>query len=252
MPIEQRDMDMLFGFIMSERFHYDDDDQNKFAIHFWPALRYYGFLLIILDKYEKASKKMVEVLEKEWKLMPKGDGRPVRMTMKQARLMEKSSGLMTLVHLEIESFYLFAKIFLDNVARFLYVYFGQMHLKGAGLQSHDNLAQYHERYFKAKGIVIPENLSESIILLKERICNYRDKEISHEHSLRAIKATSWSPSSGAIIAGGTINSQQGDKRASTEELLKLMDSINIYIWQVITLIETNREKSKLKLRDGNN
>ncbi|MFC1965388.1 hypothetical protein ACFLWI_00335 [Chloroflexota bacterium] len=248
-------MDMLSEFIMSERFHYDDDDQNKFAIFCWPALRYYGFLLIILDKYEKASKKMVEVLEKERKLMPKGDGRPVRVTMKQARLMEKSSGLMRLVHLEIESFYLFAKIFLDNVdnvARFLYVYFGQIHLKGAGLQSHDNLAQYHEKYFKAKGIVIPENLSESIILLKERICDYRDKEISHEHSLRAIKATSWSLSSGAIIAGGTINPRQGDKRASTEELPTLMDSINIYIRQVITLIETNREKSKLKLRDRNN
>ncbi len=248
MPIEQKEMDMLVGFIMSERFHYTDDDQNKFAFAFGPAVRYYGFLLIVLDRYQKTSKKMVSILEKERKLMPKGGG-PVRVTMKQARLMEESSRLMELVHLEIESFYLFAKIFLDNVARFLYVYFGQVkQLKGAGLQSHDNLAKYHKRYCEMKSLDVTKGLSESIMLLKERICEYRDKQIVHELSLRTLKATAWSASGDARIAGGTINPREGERGATSEELRQLMDAINIYIRQVFTMIVTNREKSRLKLR----
>jgi len=249
MPTKRDEMDMLFGFIMSERFHYTDDDQNKFAIAFGPAVRYYGFLLIVLDRYQKASKKTVSILEKEKKLMPAQTNEPVRMTVEQVRLMEESSRLMKLVHLEIESFYLFAKIFLDDVARFLYVHFGQVNqLKGAGLQSHDNLAKYHKRYCEMKSLDVAKGLSESIMLLKERICDYRDKQIAHELSLRTLKATAWSASGDTRIAGGTLNPREGDRGATSEDLRQLMDAINTYIRQVFTLIETNREKSRLKLR----
>lgn len=70
MPIEQKEMDMLVGFIMSERFHYADDDNNRFAFALGQALRYYGFLLIILDRYQIANKKMISTSEEHMKLMP--------------------------------------------------------------------------------------------------------------------------------------------------------------------------------------
>ena len=249
MPINQKEIDMLFGFIMSERFHYTDDDQNKFAIAFGPAVRYYGFMLIVLDRYQKVSKKMVSIFKNERKMMPAQTNTPVRMTVEQFRLMEESSRLTTLVHLEIESFYLFAKIFLDDVARFLYVHFGQVkQLKGAGLQSHDNLAKYHKRYCEMKSLDVAKGLSESIMFLKKRICDYRDKQIAHELSLRTLKGTAWSASGDARIAGGTINPRKGERGATSEDLRQLMDAINLYIRQVFTMIETNREKSRLKLR----
>ncbi len=247
MPIEQKEMDMLVGFIMSERFHYTDDDQNKFAIAFGPAVRYYGFLLIVLDRYQKTSKKMVSILEKERKLMPAPAGKPVRVTVEQFRLMEESSRLMTLVHLEIESFYLFAKIFLDNVARFLYVYFGPA--QGVSLKSHSNLAVHRKRYCEVKSLAVPQGLSESIMLLKERICDYRDDVIAHEMSLRTIRGTAWGTSRDAIIAGGTLYPREGDSRATSEALPQLMDAINIYIRQVITLIQSNRDRTRLKLNE---
>lgn len=245
MALEQKEIDMLAGFVMSERFQYANDDNNRFAFALGQAVRYYDFLLIVLDRYRKASKKMVSILEKSMKLMSH-TGQPVPMTEEQLHLMEESSRLTTLVHLEIESFYLFAKVFLDNVARFLYVYFGQA--QSVRLKSHNNLAVYHERYCEVKSLTVPQGFFESIMLLKERICDYRDDEIAHEMSLRAIKATSWGASGGVRIAGGTLYPREGERRATSEELHQLMDAINIYIRQVFTMIETNREKSRLKLR----
>jgi len=162
------------------------------------------------------------------------------------RLMEESSLLMTLVHLEIESFYLFAKIFLDNVTRFLYVYFGQV--EGVSLKSHHNLAVHHKRYCEVKSLVVPQGLSESIMLLKERICDYRDEEITHEMSLRTIKGTAWGASRDARIVGGTLYPREGDRRATSEELPQLMDAINLYIRQVIMLVQSNKDKSRLRLK----
>ena len=228
-------MNILFEFIMTERFRYADI--NVFAVDLGQALRYYSFLLIILGRYEEANEKR----------LPTQTNQPVRMTPEQGRLMEESTRLTTLVHLEIESFYLFAKVFLDNVARFLHVYFGQA--RKVRLKSHHDWAGCHEEYCEVKGLVTPEGLSESVILLKECICDYRDKEISHEMSLRRIKATVWGSSGDARIASGIVRPRKGDTTATSAELPQLMEAINAYVRQVITLVESNRSKSRLRLKE---
>ena len=240
-------MDILSEFIHTERFQYANKDNNKFAFALGQASRYYGFLLIILERCEKASRNMISISEKSMKLMSTQTSEPVPVTVEQMRLMEESSWLMTLVHLEIESFYLFAKIFLDNVARFLYVYFGSA--QGVSLKSHGNLAVHHKRYCEVKSLAVPQGFSESVMLLKERICDYRDDVIAHEMSLRTIKGTAWGASKDAIITGGTLYPREGDSRATSEALPQLMDAINIYIRQVITLIQSNRDKTRLKLKE---
>ena len=237
-------MSILSEFIWKERFQYADI--NVLTFDLGQALRYYDFLLIILGRYEEANKKRLSIHGKERKLMPTESG-VRRVTPEEGRLMQESSRLTTLVHLEIESFYLFAKVLLDNITRFLYVYFEQE--RGFGLKSHNDLAKHHEKYFKVKGLVISEGLSESVILLKERICDYRDKEISHELSLRRIKATAWGPSGDARIVGGIVRPRKGDTAATSAELPQLMEAINVYIRQVITLIESNRNKSRLRLKE---
>ena len=236
---------MLSGFINTERSQYVNKDNNKFAFALGQASRYYGFLLIILDRCEKVSRNMISIHEKSMKLMSTKTSEPVPVTVEQMRLMEESSRLMTLVHLEIESFYLFAKIFLDYVARFLHVYFGQA--RGVRLKSHHDLAVYHKKYCEVNSLAVPQGLTESIMLLKERICDYRDDVIAHEMNLRTIRGTAWGTPRDTIIAGATLYPREGDSRATSEALPQLMDAINIYIRQVITLIESNREKSRLRL-----
>jgi hypothetical protein len=56
-----------------------------------------------------------------------------------AALMSQSQGLTSDLHLEIESYYVFAKIILDDVARAIEYYFGPH--RGLALDSHDGLAK---------------------------------------------------------------------------------------------------------------
>ena len=238
-------MNIIFEFIERERYKYADI--NVFANNWEPALRYYDFLLIILDRYKEINDKYVDLREERNKKSRTKLGTVTRMTPEDGLLLVKSGQLTTLLHLEIESFYLFAKILLDNIVRFLYTYFGEE--ENIKLKSHDNLAKYHEKYFRSKGLSIPEGISENILMLKTDICDYRDKEISHELSLRRTKATSWSRSGGAKISSGIINPKPGEKTYATKELPILMDNINTYIQQIIKLIESNRAKSRLKFKD---
>ena len=99
-------------------------DGNTFARSLAEASRYYDFLLIIVDRYRNTSKKMVSINKKERKLSTAQTGVIVPVTVEQMRLMEEWSRFNTLVQLEIESFYQFAKIFLDKIALFIQRYFG--------------------------------------------------------------------------------------------------------------------------------
>ena len=209
--------------------------------------------MFIINRYEEANKGWAAVHEEERMLMPAKAGIS-RVTPEQGRLMVKSNELTTQLHLEIESFYMFAKVFLDNVARFLWVYFGQE--RRVGLESHDALAKEHKKYFEAKDLVVPEGLSESIALLKKNICDYRDKKISHELSLRTQKATAWSGSGEARIVVGETRKDDNtvvwrfafNSDSTSVELPQLMDKINAYIGQVKTLIESNRVKARFQLK----
>jgi len=130
-------MNILFDFVMAERFKYAD--VNVFAHKLGQALRYYDFLLIILDRYEEANGKMASLREETRKLLPTQTGIR-RVTPEEVSLLGESSRLTTLLHLEIESFYLFAKVLLDNIARFLHVYFGEE--QGIKGKSHNDLASH--------------------------------------------------------------------------------------------------------------
>jgi hypothetical protein len=237
-------MSILSEFIWKERFQYAD--VNKLAANLGQASDYCQYLLIILDRYGKESRDYISISEKIAGSM-RSSGEPTRLSVEQAKLLEESSQLKTLVHLEIESFYLFAKIFLDMIARFLYMYFGQA--DKIKLKSHNDLADIYYEYFKVKQLTVPKKLPESIKSLKEIVCEYRDKEISHELSLRKIKSTAWGASKAPIITNGIFYPRPGDTFAKTEELPKLMEDVNKYVQLIIELVESNRIKSRFKLKE---
>lgn len=234
---------MLERLVNKERFYYDNFG-NHFASLFGQPLRYYGFLLIIRKRYTRISKRLISIYEKERSQIPK-TGKPVQVTPEQWRLFAQSRRLSTQAHLEIESFYLFAKVFLDTLARCLWRYFGEA--RNASFKSHRSLAKHHEEYFKLKSLTIPQGLPEKIMYLKEHICVYRDKAIAHEMTLRRITATAWSSYNGIRIADGIRDPKDGDKIGTSIELTTLFDEINKYLKLVFELIQSNRDKTKLKV-----
>jgi hypothetical protein len=242
-------MSILSEFINNERDKYITKDNNLFAISLGQALRYYDFLIIIADKYNKDGKKMISAFNKMMKLIRAQPSGPNLMTDEQIRLMEEENRLTTLVHLDIESFYMCAKVFLDKIALFIQNYFGTA--RGISLVSHHRLANGQERFRLAKDLAYPQGFSKSIIFLKEHICDYRDKQISHLYNQRIIRGTSLGDAQRTTILNTYLYPTEIDNKVqaqSSHELPELMRAIDIYIQHLITLIESNRAKTRFELK----
>lgn len=240
-------MNILSDFVQYEREHYVDNDNNLFAFSLSQALRYYEFILIIANRHKEVSQKMVlnsTQLMESISAQSTGD-----MTDEQIRLYTEGLQLTTLVHLEIESFYLFTKTFLDKVALFLQNYFGQA--RGVSLISHDKLTKSYEQYRIAKGLIYPSGFSESLQFLKEYVSDYRDKQISHLQNPRTVKGTIFNISGQTRIVTIPFFSNPNGIGAQIEsrELPELLTAIDIYIQLVIAVIKLNRTKTRFRLKE---
>jgi len=109
-------MNALSEFVITERDAYVGKDSNLFAFSLGQAIRYYDFILIIVRRYEDISREIISHSTKMKALLSTASSGTA--TIEQMQLLEEMSRLSTLAHLEIESFYVFAKIFLDKLAFF--------------------------------------------------------------------------------------------------------------------------------------
>lgn len=154
----------LSEFISIEREYYETEDNNRFAISLGQAQRYFEFILIIVEKHRVVSQEMLSNVKQLQAAAASGSG---VVTDEHRDFLAEQGRLSTLVHLEIESFYVFAKIFLDKLAFFIQDYFGEV--RGCSLISHDNLTKKHELFRSAKGLVYPKGFDENLITLKEQL-----------------------------------------------------------------------------------
>jgi hypothetical protein len=81
----------------------------------------------------------------------------------------------TLIHLEIENFYPFAKILLDKIAHSLEFYFGPGRKKS--LDFYNGLVKNFPSYAVAKRLRLPADFMTIAAGLKKDISDYRDYEI---------------------------------------------------------------------------
>jgi hypothetical protein len=91
------------------------------------------------------------------------------------------------VYLRIETFYEFAKILLNRLARLIPYYFG--HADGVPLSKHRQLPRALPAFAGQKGLTLPQALTDQADELQRRISDYRDKTITHGHSPRTYRGT---------------------------------------------------------------
>jgi len=235
-------MNPLLDFIEVERAKYVLPDGNLFAISLSQSSRYYDFISIVFERYKLASNQSVSKFsELQQALSTYGYGAYSDEQMKKA---SEHHQIATLVHLEIESFYLFAKIFLDKIAFFLRDYFGEA--KGVSLISHHELQKNLERLRLAKDLIYPDGFSGSIIFLQEHLVDFRDDEIVHKTNPRTIKGTVYDGEQVSIMRE-RIYPNERDKHVESSPLSELMLVIDKYVEQILIIIKTNREKSRFHL-----
>jgi hypothetical protein len=232
-------MKLLSEFIDAERERFRIRDNNLFAFSFGHIERYYSFLCAIEARQREASSNFIRNSEALRAAVPSGTR---ALTDEQRRLLDEGRVLTNLLHLEIESFYLFAKILLDKIAHAIEFFFGPV--RGRSLDSHDDLVKDFEKYAKNKGLVIPNGFSELAASLKKDISDFRDYEIAHEKSPRRMNATGFSADGRTTMISTVIYPTAKDQQVSSKVVGDLLREIETYIKLLVVLMRKNRKATR--------
>lgn len=223
-----------------------------FAFTFSEITRYFDILEIILDRYKTANQAFVANTKALQASIAKNNSNLV--SEEQNMLLSQSYGLSLRVHLEIESFYLFAKILLDKIALAIQFYFGQPERK-LSLASHDKLAKHIESYARVRGLSFTQDLLEIIKKLKLDIADFRDYQIQHipdyRHS-RVMRGTIYDSEGNTRLSVNALYPRPVEKQYDSKHLHELLADIEAYIEKVVLFIEQNKNKTGLALNTSQN
>lgn len=138
-------MDTIRQFRDGERWHYTDADQNLFALSVSQADRYYQFLGILRSRIEATATALAELHQRMYCSAEPGIH---QLSEEEGQLLDASSSLQTQIQMDVETFFVFAKILLDKLAHFLEHYFGPE--SGTSFRSHDKLVKFFSKFVAAK------------------------------------------------------------------------------------------------------
>ena len=239
-------MDAEFSkFVDEERDHFELVDKDKFGTGFGQIMRYYSFLTIIKERYESHNVQLHKNLEIQNTLIPLGTSGGL--TGEGAAWWEELKKLLNCVQLEIESYYLFAKILLDKIAHFVEFFFGQE--RNLSLDSHDKMTKHFRAYCGAKSLKDFEHLENRLKQLKIDIADFRDYQIAHEKSPRTLHGVSFSATGETGILTTKLYPKDTDTQIESTRLGKLEGDLQLYLRDIMALIRANRDKSRLKRKN---
>jgi hypothetical protein len=158
-----------------ERQRHQLDDPNRNLGRIGNLMLYGDFLEIILRRYVVEAETHHKALTAFSATVLPGSH---PLSPEQQGLIATQHAALTVIHLEIETFYLFAKILLDHWSQFLAAWFGEV--RGASLHSHDKLVKNVNVFTDRNGLPrIQSELADGMQSMRQRISDYRDYQICH-------------------------------------------------------------------------
>jgi hypothetical protein len=203
--------------------------------------RYYRFLQVIVGRSEAESAVYSENSRRYMQLAEANASKGRKeFTAEEVEVFENLEALTDELHLDIASFYLFAKIFLDKIARFIEYYFGAQ-VRSRPLDSHDDLVKNLESYSEAKGLKLPKGLMDAARNLKTKIADLRDYYISHEKSPRTMHGSLLDSNGRVRLVLHRMNPTESEKQGLTTQVLgELLIEIDDYISLIVEMIKQNQ------------
>jgi hypothetical protein len=150
------------------------------------------------------------------------------------------------VYLRIETFYVFAKILLDKLARLIPHYFGPA--RGVRIGGHSSLVDgVLPKFAAGKNLTpVPPPLVALISDLGSRVSAYRDRSITHAYSPRTYRGTAYSLDTGEAkiytyrLYPRDASEMVGRHSETPRTLLPLIES---YVHELVDYFERNRDKA---------
>jgi hypothetical protein len=237
--------ELFDAFVESERYRFTDKDNNVFGLSVYQITRYYEFLAIILERQKQTSAVYARLLRQTMRDASAGSGSA---TPEELQGLKEQLEYMTLIQLEVESFYLFAKILLDRTAHFIELFFGPA--RKLSLDSHDQLTKRIETYCSQKQLALPNGLIEMMRGLKTDVSDHRDYRIAHEKSPRTVRGMFVSEDGRLSMTYNRVFPTDSDKHFWTKPLRELFGNIDKYLIQIVAFAEENKDKTRFELKSA--
>jgi hypothetical protein len=209
-----------------------------------------GFLEVTAVEYDNANRAWFDSFERyndsvEAAIEAAGGGEAEE-TDEQASLRNLVANAGLVLYLRIETFYLFAKILLDKLARLIPHYFGAA--TGVRLRAHSSLVNGAlPKFAEQKGLtVVPSSLTTLIDELGQRISDYRDRSITHAYSPRTLRGVAFKLDTGeaAIMSSKLYPLGESETATQSETPRTLLPLIEKYVIELLDYLESNRDKAE--------
>jgi hypothetical protein len=232
-------------FLRAESPNYAQSGLNRLCHAVDPLVRYEWYVRTIFSRHSVLTREF-QLLSGGFQDMLTGASRGGhQLSSEQQRLLLRRGQLSGHISMEIETFYLFAKILLDRIAIFIEHYFGQ--LRGVSIHSHDKLTKNLPRFLRGHSMDAPHGLQSTLSEVKRRIADFRDYQIAHEQGSQTIRGTLWKPGEEPRLVMAPAHPstrKEGTVQAESESLGVLVAEIDFYIDCVQALVAANRDRCR--------
>lgn len=203
--------------------------------------RCYRFLHLIIDRYEEVNRQYVESSRIVWEVFNRGTS-GTAFTEEECVILDENRFLHDKLHLEIESFYIFAKVFLDRTAQYIQSHFGRLPGKKRDLlRSHHSLIDNLSTYAEAKDLQVSQDLLTAAAALQASIISVRDRYIVHDDSDRTMHGTLTDAKGRSRLTVHRINPHEHERQGvKTEPLGDLMLEIDKYVSMAIEMMRSQK------------
>ena len=225
-------------FISEERERYSGDSNNRVAFSVDQVVRYVRFLGLVYLRYEEIATVVTARFNRISQQFESGRD----MTPAESKDLMDGWKYDSRMHLEIESFYLFANILLGKIAQCTEDFFGSA--RSMTLQSHRKLCKHISKYAAIKELTLPNNWVASAESLLRSVTDYRDDQITHFKKPRALHGTTFNGAGTVGIQMTMLYPKESDTQPASGNIGDLYQEISDYCTAFLDLIHENHGRSR--------
>jgi hypothetical protein len=217
------------------------EEHDQFAAAFNNVERYLRYLDVIRYRVIASSERHRQLVFDMSLEMPHVNG-TFNVTPKYSALFYESRNVTPIIQLDIEAFYLNARILLDRVWDFIHFCFrGNDNLS---VQGFTNFRNNFMRFAAASNLTYSQTLLTQSDDLHARVVTIRDKFITHNNNIRTMGATITQPTKPGSMPHVQFAKHKNGTwiySAETENLDTLFADVYGYVDHALSLIDDNRD-----------
>lgn len=215
-------------------------DAAQLHAAFGHVLRGYRYLELIHERHVPTAKRYKELLALIFtKMDPAFDGGAITYDDEMATMDAEMADLLDIAHLDLETFFLFAKTVLDRIAQYIELYFGPE--PKLPVRAHEKLYANFSEYATRRGIVVPDGFTQSVRDVHDMIFTHQAESATNDARVAQ------SPSDLMIAHTDERPGPNGAHRVTRLSLTtgQLLNVVDAYLRLVLEFVRRNPNRARM-------